>query len=386
MPLNINNIKQASPKANQVATEQYVDTSIAGIDVSGDINANNDVFAQKLGYVDYQAMIAAASTGQTIINGGYVNTSLLQANSIVASKINTVGLIAENISANEISGKTFTGTVINGARINGAVIKASYLDLDGELEVLTNYHITVAMYNANPSLYTDAVYISADNEYRIPSMSTVREAVSSINNSYNGAIFKSLIRSYNCGISNSNLKAVKILPTVNVNNDTIICNVYNCKLLGNESYWDYRSATVSIMVGNGVSPVSICIGRRSQSSSDDASSWGSETVKLYINNANVFQTYDTWTSYGDPLTFPGHAGYFFSINGLAFKATVTSFNSFTVTLLAGSYQMQSNFNDINASLIQVTTIIGAEDPFMATKPNPVAIISASSSIYINNMI
>lgn len=125
MPLNINNIKQASPKANQVATEQYVDTSIAGIDVSGDINANNDVFAQKLGYVDYQAMIAAASTGQTIINGGYVNTSLLQANSIVASKINTVGLIAENISANEISGKTITGGTIIGANLIGTALTVS---------------------------------------------------------------------------------------------------------------------------------------------------------------------------------------------------------------------------------------------------------------------
>lgn len=317
----------------------------------------------------------------TTINGGRITTG-----SVTANQINTTGLIAENISANEIVGKTITGGVINGARINGAVIKASYLDLDGDLEVLTNYIITVAMYNANPSLYTDAIYISADNQYRIPSLSTVRESVSSINNSYNGAIFKSLIRSYNCGISNSNLKAVKILPTVDVSNDTIICNVYNCKLLGSEYYRDYRSATVSIMVGNGVSPVSICIGRRSQSSSDDASSWGSETVKLYINNTNVFQTYDDWSSYGNQLTFPGHAGYFFSINGLAFKATVTSFNSFTVTLLAGSYEMQSNFNDITASLIQVTTIIGAEDPFWTTNPNPVAIISTSSSIYINNMI
>ena len=50
MGLNVNTIKQASPKANQVATEQYVDTSIASIDVSSDINTNNDAFARSQGF------------------------------------------------------------------------------------------------------------------------------------------------------------------------------------------------------------------------------------------------------------------------------------------------------------------------------------------------
>ena len=190
-------------------------------DVSSDISANNDIFAQKLGYLSYSAMVAAASTGQTIINGGYVNTSLLQANSINAGMINTTGLIAENISATNIIGKDITGGSITGAVITGAVIKASYLDLDGELEVLTNYHITTVMYNANPALYTDAIYAAGSNEYRIPSTSIVRNSggatvVSSdattnkiTNLSYN-------IRSYDTANAGHNSKAVKIRPTFNI--------------------------------------------------------------------------------------------------------------------------------------------------------------------------
>ena len=189
-------------------------------DVSSDISANNDIFAQKLGYLNYASMVAAANSGQTIINGGYVNTSLLQANSINAGMINTVGLIAENISANEIIGKTITGSTLIGSVIQGAVIKASYLDLDGELEVLTNYHITVAMYNANPSLYTDAVYLSGNNEYRIPSMSTVigpnlQGFYTPSSYPYSPRAYTSNIYAYNIANVGSNNKSVKSRPSIN---------------------------------------------------------------------------------------------------------------------------------------------------------------------------
>ena len=188
-------------------------------DVSGDISANNDTFAQKLGYLSYSAMVAATDSGQTIINGGYVNTSLLQANSINAGMINTVGLIAENISANEVVGKIITGAVINGAVIKGAVVKASYLDLDGELEVLTNYHITPAMYNANPSLYTDAVYLSGSNEYRIPSISNIsslqKQMVStSPYISAGNYTLTSNLYSYASANVGNNMKVVKVRPTI----------------------------------------------------------------------------------------------------------------------------------------------------------------------------
>ncbi len=192
--------------------------------------ANNNTLAQKLGYLSYADMVAAATAGQTIINGGYVNTSLLQANSIVASKINTVGLIADNISSNAIisnniygsyiEGANIVGAIINGARINGAVIKASYLDLDGELEVLTNYHISVAMYNESASIYSDAVFISADNEYRIPSISNVTSLLKEVGNSNSPFVsagnytLSSGIYSYASANIGTNMKAVKPRPAI----------------------------------------------------------------------------------------------------------------------------------------------------------------------------
>ena len=55
MSLNVNTIKQASPKAKNIATEQYADTSVSSVDVSEDTNSgiatNNDIFAQKLRYM-----------------------------------------------------------------------------------------------------------------------------------------------------------------------------------------------------------------------------------------------------------------------------------------------------------------------------------------------
>lgn len=116
MAINISTLTQASIKVKNVATEEYVDTSVVNIDVSGDIQYNNYVFAQKLGYANYAAMVTAASNGQTVINGGYINTGLIQANAINASMINTSGLIAENISAIQINGITINGWIINGAR------------------------------------------------------------------------------------------------------------------------------------------------------------------------------------------------------------------------------------------------------------------------------
>ena len=128
-------------------------------DVSGTINANNNTFAQKLGYADYSAMVASASSGQTIINSGYINTNLIQANAITANQINTTGLVAENISANTIYGKKITGGSMYGTYIEGAVIKASFIDLSGTA-TLTNWQkYTPATY---PSAY-DANFAKNNN-------------------------------------------------------------------------------------------------------------------------------------------------------------------------------------------------------------------------------
>lgn len=182
--------------------------------------------------------IANGYPGTVKINGG-----LLEANTVTANQINTTGLIAENISATEIVGKTITGGVINGARINGAVIKASYLDLNGELEVLTNYIITVAMYNANPSLYTDAVYISADNQYRIPTLSLVSEPFKSYTNlSMDSSVF-GILRPYNSANVGHNLKAVKIRPVFQNTPAEFL-------ILSTGYMYEYSAVAAALYVGN----------------------------------------------------------------------------------------------------------------------------------------
>ena len=126
--LDINNIKPAIEKAKNVATEQYVDTSVANIDISNTLNTNNDAFAKRLGYINYADMVAAATAGQTIVNGGYLRGELIAANSINAGQID----------AYAITGKHISGGTITGTQIIGSVIKGSFIDLTTTL-ALTNW-------------------------------------------------------------------------------------------------------------------------------------------------------------------------------------------------------------------------------------------------------
>lgn len=203
-------------------TYDYVDNGINN-KVS---SATTDEIAKKLGYLSYADMVSKAELGQTIINGGYLRGELIEANSIVANQINTVGLVAENISTNELN-----GMVINGAKINGAVIKASYLDLDGEIQVLTNYHLcmtqaklnaviaaggtgelytnSILMPDAIPIKLTDINGVESIDEYRIPSISRVTEIPGSVSN---GSVLNGRIHAYNQYAVGNNTKAVKIRP------------------------------------------------------------------------------------------------------------------------------------------------------------------------------
>ena len=213
---------------NGEVTFNAVDAVYADTIVDNTTN-NNNVFAQRLGYLNYADMITAATNGQTIINGGYLRTSLIEANSIVANQIDTVGLVAENISSNTIDGKTITGgliegTIINGVVITGATIRASYLDLDGELEVLTNFYLCVSgdttgvpalaisegRYRTYNIADIDAIPSSGyANIYRIPSISIVKEPSTNFST---GTTYGTL-RSYNTANVGHNMKAVKLRPT-----------------------------------------------------------------------------------------------------------------------------------------------------------------------------
>lgn len=83
-------------------------------DVSGDINANNDVFAQRLGYANYAAMVAAASSGQTIINGGYIGTNLVKSSSILANSVSADRLMAGTNNSTVWTGGGLVSQDFNG--------------------------------------------------------------------------------------------------------------------------------------------------------------------------------------------------------------------------------------------------------------------------------
>lgn len=209
LPCTISRMKLCKVNADTI-TESYATTDYVGEVVSSS------------GYVRPSEVAAAINNNTTTIDGSKITTG-----TILADRINTTGLIAENISAEEISGKTIVGGRINGAIIEGVVIKASYLDLDGELEVLTNYHLcmTQAQLNAviaaggtgalytNGTLMPDAVYIAISDEYRIPSISQMREVTKTGSGTISGRIY-----SYDISNAHSNYKAVRRRPYVRVEN------------------------------------------------------------------------------------------------------------------------------------------------------------------------
>ena len=89
-------------------------------------NARNDV-AVKLGYTSYTDMVNKATAKQTIIDGGFIRTSLIKADDIV-----TGSLLATKIAATEIT--TGKLTVTTGAKIGGWNVIGNSLTIQDESE------------------------------------------------------------------------------------------------------------------------------------------------------------------------------------------------------------------------------------------------------------
>ena len=364
-------------------------TNVTGLstNITNSIQLNNEGLAKQLGYLNYANLVNAYSAGTTIINGGYINTGLIKANGIVANQINTTGLVAENISATEIVGKTISGSTINGAVINGAVIRASYLDLDGQLEVLTNYHITPSMYNANPGLYVDAVWIAGANEYRIPSISTVKEPAVDVDRSWEGAYFGSKIRSFNCAIAGHNEKAISVRPFIVVTQNTLIVRnigTHKDDQLGFRQVSGYTWMTY-IDLGNSGPTVSIyCFTYRN-------SGENSEEIytQVYLNGSVVLSpvAYGSYGTVGGdyPATFPGRQSYTFSLSGVTFRLDLTNWDSYEIYMVAGYYQLTEDFTDIYRPLINVT-VYRAASSYYYPYGSPSLRVYTNSTIQINNMV
>lgn len=106
IPIKISRMKLAPITADTVAINSalnYVDGQIDNIDVSGDIlDAKNDL-AAKFGYTDYSDLVAASTAGNTIVNGGYINTGLIDAKAISAGQINATNLSSLSVDAGTIT-------------------------------------------------------------------------------------------------------------------------------------------------------------------------------------------------------------------------------------------------------------------------------------------
>ena len=71
-------------------------------------NAKDDL-AVKMGYNSYNELVAAAEVEMTIIKGGHINTSLIEANAITADMINADGLVVNNAT---IKGNIYTPMIV----------------------------------------------------------------------------------------------------------------------------------------------------------------------------------------------------------------------------------------------------------------------------------
>ncbi len=265
---------------------------------------------------------------------------------ITSASINTVGLIAENIeSTSIIYGNIIEGSVINGASINGSVIKASYLDLDGDLEVLTNYHISYAMYSANPALYTDAV--DTGIEYRIPSLSRISIPATSINANVYNYTWNCNIKTYDYGNAGNNRKAVRINPAINFGSGSI-----TAKMVG--SFNIYAHDHIAIYLGATL----LCKVELTSGSSNQVFTVTSD----YINTTVLGTVYETST-----LVINGCTVEMLFESGSVASFTVTVSGNPTPVNLSGA-----------ASLIQIYTQAASAGTHYITIPTNV--------IFIDNMI
>lgn len=85
-------------------------STINGKANSSDVTSSKDDIAKKLGYSSYTDMANKAAAGNTIINGGYIRTSLIDTNTLVAKTLNAVNDEGINTLVNKDGIKLSTGS------------------------------------------------------------------------------------------------------------------------------------------------------------------------------------------------------------------------------------------------------------------------------------
>lgn len=84
------NIFSIDPITGEIVIGKYDDAIVAA-----ETDAKDDL-AEQLGYADYAAMVAAATAGNTIINGGYLRTELIDAGTILFNQLAAAAVTSIN--------------------------------------------------------------------------------------------------------------------------------------------------------------------------------------------------------------------------------------------------------------------------------------------------
>lgn len=107
-----------------------------------DVSAAKEALAKNLGYSSYAAMVMSAAAGETIIDGGYIRTNLIDAEAIVTKALVTKWITAAYIEAMDIT--TGRLTVTSGAKIADFLVDAGRLKHVG-----SNFSNTAKLYIGN---------------------------------------------------------------------------------------------------------------------------------------------------------------------------------------------------------------------------------------------
>lgn len=99
---------------------------------SSDITASKDDIAKKLGYSSYADMVNKAYAGNTIINGGYIRTSLIEADALVVKTLNAVNAKGINTLVDK-EGITLTDSSTKNVLLKTEIIGTSAESYAGSL-------------------------------------------------------------------------------------------------------------------------------------------------------------------------------------------------------------------------------------------------------------
>lgn len=197
----------------------FTNTDMTNYDNSNiDFDGNNDDFASYLGYTDYSGLIAAATAGDTIINGGFLRTSLIDTDTLIANHIE-VNNVGTGFVLDDNAAGTSADPNISGAYIKGSIIEGSTTYVR-DLKVLTD-----ADYE------TKAIY----GNYRVPEYGTSNSLKYTLNTG---------IYSYNATTTNGNYRLAKA-------NDNLISG-FNIYHLGNDNWPSYyQNKTIAFKIYRG---------------------------------------------------------------------------------------------------------------------------------------